>query len=98
MLLSFAASVIYAVQYLGQLINLLILVRVVFTWINPKPSNPIVAFVYNVTDPILEPIRNLIYNKLGYRGMFDFSALAAIFLINYAIVPIIVRLLVMFLF
>ena len=35
----------------------IIIARVVFSWINPDPFNPIVRFVYRVTEPVLRPIR-----------------------------------------
>lgn len=85
-------------NYLVRLINLLILVRVVFSWINPDPRNNLVALIYNVTEPILSPIRDLIFNKLGYNGMIDFSPIVAIFLVNFLYEQVIYRILIMFLF
>ncbi len=90
MYLPFSVSVIAALEYLVRFINLLILVRVVFSWINPNPSNALVQFVYSVTEPILSPIRNLIFNKLGYNGMIDFTPIAAIFLVNFLFYRVIV--------
>lgn len=37
----------------------LILVRAVISWVSPDPYNPIVQFLYRVTEPILDPIRRL---------------------------------------
>lgn len=37
-----------------------ILIRVLISWVNPDPSNPIVQFLYQVTEPILEPIRRVL--------------------------------------
>lgn len=72
---------VQALYYLVRLINILILVRVVFSWINPNPYSTLVQFIYGVTEPILEPVRNLIY-RLGYNGMIDFSPMLAIVLVN----------------
>jgi len=36
-----------------------ILIRALISWVNPDPNNPIVQFLYRVTEPILEPIRRL---------------------------------------
>lgn len=74
-------TVVQALYYLVRLINILILVRVVFSWINPNPYSTLVQFIYGVTEPILEPVRNLIY-RLGYNGMIDFSPMLAIVLVN----------------
>ncbi len=37
-----------------------ILIRVLISWVNPDPLNPIVQFLYQVTEPILEPIRRVL--------------------------------------
>ncbi|SDK42148.1 YggT family protein [Natronincola ferrireducens] len=78
----FATSdIIRALYYLARLINVFILIRVLFSWINPNPHSSLVQFIYGVTEPILSPVRNLIY-KLGYTGMIDFSPILAILLVN----------------
>ena len=38
----------------------LVLVRALISWVNPDPSNPIVQFLENVTEPILAPIRRIL--------------------------------------
>jgi YggT family protein len=35
----------------------ILLARVVISWINADDANPIVRFVYAVTEPILDPVR-----------------------------------------
>lgn len=72
-----------ALDYFVRFINFLILVRVLMTWINPNPRNPIVKIIHEVTEPIIGPVRHLIYNKFGYSGMLDFSPIVAIFLVNF---------------
>ena len=49
---------------LARLISLLleayfwiIIARAVLSWVNPDPFNPIVRFLYRVTEPVLRPIR-----------------------------------------
>ena len=63
--------------------NILILIRVVFSWVNPNPHSTLVQFIYGVTEPLLAPVRNLIY-KLGYNGMIDFSPILTIVILNMA--------------
>ena len=50
---------------LANLIHLLlqayfwiIIARAVLSWVNPDPFNPIVRFLYRVTEPVLRPIRD----------------------------------------
>jgi len=35
----------------------IIIARAVLSWVNPDPFNPIVRFLYRVTEPVLRPIR-----------------------------------------
>ncbi len=38
----------------------LILIRALISWVSPDPFNPIVQFLYRVTDPILDPLRRIL--------------------------------------
>jgi YggT family protein len=49
-----------------------ILVRALISWVNPDPFNPVVQFLYRVTEPVLEPIRE----RLPASGL-DFSPIIA---------------------
>lgn len=49
---------------LANLVNLalqayfwIIIARAVLSWVNPDPYNPIVRFLYRITEPVLRPIR-----------------------------------------
>jgi YggT family protein len=48
-----ATFLIYALYAL----IILILVRVVFSWISPYPNNSVYRWVFRVTEPILGPVR-----------------------------------------
>jgi YggT family protein len=47
-------------DFVFWLLNLSILLRVLFAWINPDPYNVLVRLVYDVTEPILSPLRRYI--------------------------------------
>ena len=32
--------------------------RAIISWVSPDPYNPIVRFLYRVTEPVLRPVRN----------------------------------------
>jgi YggT family protein len=36
----------------------ILIARVVISWIDADPYNPIVRFIYNVTEPVLEKVRD----------------------------------------
>lgn len=61
-----------------------IIVRVIISWIRPDPYNQIVRLIYEVTEPILAPIRNMISVFIPtYRNIsIDFSPIIAIFLLR----------------
>ena len=49
-----------------------ILIRVVFSWVSPYPNNSVYRFVYQVTEPILGPVRR----RLPPVSGMDLSPLA----------------------
>lgn len=57
-----------------------IIIAAIISWVNPDPYNPIVRFLYTVTEPVLRPIRRLI----GYRlGPIDISPVIVILAIIF---------------
>jgi len=69
--------VIQVVSLLLQVYSYVLLARALISWIpNLDPYNPIVQFLYQITEPVLEPIRKLV-PPLG--GMIDISMLIAFF-------------------
>ena len=65
------------VEVLGIMLHVAILGRVIVSWLPISPENPIVTVLYQVTEPILRPIRAV----LPRLGMLDFSPIVAILLI-----------------
>lgn len=50
-------------SWVGQLIGLyeiVLIVRIVLTWIPHNPYHPAVTFLYKITEPVLEPVRRVI--------------------------------------
>jgi YggT family protein len=50
----------------------IIIAQAVISWVRPDPYNPIVRFLYSVTEPVLRPIRR--HLPVSWGG-FDFSPL-----------------------
>ncbi len=55
----------------------LLLVRVILSWVNPRPTNELLLMVVKVTEPVLAPLR-----KVASFGGFDFSPILAYLLIS----------------
>ena len=66
------------IPLLFNVYSFLILARVLLSWVNVNPSNPIVLFIYGVTEPILQPLRNVI----PAIGTMDISPIAALILLQ----------------
>ena len=72
------AVLVTFLQMLSTLLWILILVRVIISWTNPRGGGGLVAFVYQVTEPILAPIRRLIPPTSG----IDWSPLIAMLILG----------------
>jgi len=76
-------TVLYkAIDYFFHIIEVLILVRIIFSYLRIGPYSPIGRVVYELTEPVLAPARKLIY-KIGIdTGMFDFSPILAVLILR----------------
>lgn len=45
---------------LFKVYKFIILVRVILSWINVDHCNPIVRWIYKLTEPVLDPVRRLL--------------------------------------
>ena len=62
-----------------QVYQFILLARVLLSWFpDIDRSNPIVQFLYQITEPVLQPIRNM----LPQTGMMDFSPLVVFLAIS----------------
>lgn len=60
-------SVIANVLILAAYIYLIVLfIRVLFSWISPYPNNPIYRFTYQLTEPVLAPLRRRLPPVSGF--------------------------------
>ena len=81
---------------LAQILNLgltiymwVIIARALLSWVNPDPYNPIVRFLYNITEPVLAWLRQrlpLVYSGLDLSPLL--VILAIVFLKNFLIASI----------
>ena len=86
--------IIRAVNLIFEIINYAILGRVLLSWIPIPRDNPLIRLLYQITEPILGPIRELVQRSpIGKNMMIDFSPIIAFILLE-VIRNVIVRLLV----
>jgi YggT family protein len=89
---NFMMAIAQLVEFLLVAYMWIVIGRAVISWVNADPSNPIVRFLYEVTEPLLRRIRRLLPVSMG---SIDFSPmiliLAIMFLQNF-LVPTLKRL------
>jgi YggT family protein len=77
-----ASILLTTVTLLFRFLSLAILVRVILSWlpmagVRIDMYHPLVRFLYQITDPILDPIR-----RFTTFGMIDFSPIVALILLQ----------------
>lgn len=71
----------FLLSFLRLLIEILtfaIIARALLSWFPIRPGNPVMLFLYSITEPILAPIRQIIPSL----GAIDISPLIAILLLQ----------------
>lgn len=83
---NFIKALAIVLNYVLTFFMWIVVARAVLSWVNPDPYNPIVRFIHNVTEPVLEPIRRKL--PLGLGGI-DISPiiviLGVVFLQNFVV-------------
>ncbi len=67
------------ISFLIQLLVIAIFIRVLLSWVQPDPYNPIVRALDAVTEPILQPLRQIIPRI----GMIDITPIVAIIALQF---------------
>jgi YggT family protein len=66
------------VRFLLIGLEIVILARIILSWVDPAGRSPVASFIMQTTEPILAPVRKL----LPRAGMFDFSPLIVLLVIG----------------
>ncbi|MEK6682463.1 MAG: YggT family protein [Nitrospirota bacterium] len=74
------AGIAKVLYYALNIYMYIIIARALISWVNPDPYNPIVQFLYRITEPVLAPIRRLIP---VYRIGIDISPIIVILIIYF---------------
>ena len=73
-------SLFQVVKTLFDIYTYILLARVLVSWFPIDPYNPLVRILYQLTEPLLAPIRRL----LPQTGMLDFSPIVGFIVILVA--------------
>lgn len=63
---------LFLYRFIGVLMFLLF-ARAISSWFVRDLSNPIIRFLYEVTEPMISPVRRFLQSRNLGGGMFDFS-------------------------
>jgi len=77
---NFIAAVAHILDIILNIYLWVIIMRALISWVNPDPHNPIVRLLYQLTEPVLAPVRRLI--PLRNIGI-DFSPVIVLILIIF---------------
>lgn len=66
------------VQLFFELYSFVILARVLMSWVNIDPYSPLARTIYDLTEPVLAPVRNL----MPAAGGLDFSPIIVLILLQ----------------
>ena len=67
-----------------RIYSYVVIIRVVLSWFNPNPHNPLVQFLRGVTDPALDAVRSFLPRFFWSTGI-DFTPIVLFFLLELAI-------------
>lgn len=83
---------------LANLVNLIlsaymwvIIARAVLSWVNPDPYNPVVRFLYRITEPVLRPIRHWLPTSQMGLDLSPMVVLLGIYFLKEFLVPVLYR-------
>ncbi|MDC4224905.1 MAG: YggT family protein [Candidatus Manganitrophus sp.] len=77
---NFVSALATVLNYVLEIYTWVIIIRALISWVNPDPYNPVVQFLYKVTEPVLYPLRKLMRT---YSTGIDLSPLVAILIIMF---------------
>lgn len=72
-----------SIDVLFNVIQTMVFIRVLLSWFPIAKNGRIVTYIYQVTDPILVPVKNMLEKSAIGRSMYvDFSPIVALLLLS----------------
>src|SRR5262245_14975127 len=79
---SAAGAIVDVILWLLQGVWWIVIIAALISWVNPDPRNPIVRFLWGVTEPLFRPFRRLLPpSRTGNIDLSPLVVLAIIFLL-----------------
>jgi len=84
---------------LGRILDILlsaymwiIIISALISWVNPDPYNPIVRFLYAVTEPVLSRVRRIVGFRTGFVDISPMIVILAILFVKYFLIQSLIEL------
>lgn len=77
---NFVGAIAGVLEWVLQIYMWIVIIAALISWVNPDPYNPIVRFLYSVTEPVFAMVRRVL--PLPPMGI-DFSPLIVLLIIVF---------------
>jgi YggT family protein len=84
---NFMMAIAQLIDFLLTAYMWIIIGRAVISWVNADPYNPVVRFLYDVTEPLLSRIRRLLPMNMGGIDFSPMILIMAIMFLQSFLVP-----------
>ena len=80
---SASGAIIDVILYALHALQWIVIIAALVSWVNPDPRNPIVRFLWGITEPMFRPFRRLVPpSKTGGIDLSPLFVLLLIFLVS----------------
>ncbi len=84
---NFIKSLATIIHILLNLYMWVFIIRALISWVSPDPYNPIVRFLYNVTDPVMNRVRRYLPLYFGGIDLTPMVIIIALIFLDSFLVP-----------
>ncbi|RPI53492.1 MAG: YggT family protein [Deltaproteobacteria bacterium] len=84
---NFIGSLATVVDIVLNLYIWILIARAILSWVNPDPYNPIVRFLYNITEPLMHRVRRILPLQFGGIDLTPMVIIIVIIFLRSFIVP-----------
>ena len=88
----FWGALYQVVGLLFQLYIFIVVARVLISWVGPDPYNPIVRFLCQATDPLLDRLRRFVPLQFGAIDLTPVALLLALYVVKDLLLNLIAQL------
>lgn len=96
LLVPFLLILIKVINLALDILVWLIIIRALFSWVNPNPYNRFVRMIYRLTEPVLSPIRRMMPGRNTGIDLSPVVAIVIVMIVQAVFLPLLKQLLLMF--